>query len=338
VTWLAYNQYTVTGSHTYLNPGSYAVTAHVVDSGGTTLTSAVNTNVQVGDPTVSSVSTTTAMGTYGTGSPIDVTLNFTGPVTITGSPQITLNTSPTEYATYSSGSGTNTLNFTYSVQAGDSAPHLDYTSTSALATNGGTIKDAGNNSFLPALPTPTGASDGLYSQKIAIDAIAPTVTHVYVYWGTTSYDILNVGRDLPWFNLSKLSVVFSENVVNAMSGTNSTLTTTVGSASGLSYNSSNITETWTALNMTSNGIDKLMLSLSSSIQDAYGNSLAAFSQTYYTLPGDFNGDGTVNSLDTVGIRNAIGTLNVLADMDGDGSVTTNDYNLARTRIGTKKLT
>ena len=51
---------------------------------------------------------------------------------MTGTPRIQLNTSPTEYATYSSGTGTNTLTFTYTVASGDSSTRLNYASTTAL--------------------------------------------------------------------------------------------------------------------------------------------------------------------------------------------------------------
>jgi hypothetical protein len=49
------------------------------------------------------------------------------------------------------------------------------------------------------------------------------------------------------------------------------------------------------------------------------------------LPGDFDGDGTVDSLDLVGIRNGIlGSLakglDVWADINGDGVIDINDYN------------
>ena len=52
------------------------------------------------------------------------------------------------------GSGTNTLSFTYTVQAGDTSADLDFTSTSALTLNGGTIRDVAGNNAILALAAP----------------------------------------------------------------------------------------------------------------------------------------------------------------------------------------
>ena len=41
--------------------------------------------------------------------------------------------------------GTDSLAFTYTVQSGDTSSDLDFTSTSALSLNSGTIKDAVGN-------------------------------------------------------------------------------------------------------------------------------------------------------------------------------------------------
>ena len=54
---------------------------------------------------------------------IAVTVGFSDPVVVTGTPQLALNSGGT--ATYSSGSGTSTLTFTYTVAAGQSANPLD---------------------------------------------------------------------------------------------------------------------------------------------------------------------------------------------------------------------
>ena len=70
-------------------------------------------------------------------------------VTVTGTPRLALDIGGvTRYATFASGSGTNTLTFTYNTQAGD----LDLDGiavTSPLDLNGGTIKDLGGNAVSP---------------------------------------------------------------------------------------------------------------------------------------------------------------------------------------------
>ena len=58
-------------------------------------------------PTVTGVTSTTANGTYGVGSVITITVGWSKPVVVTGTPQLALNSGGT--ASYSSGSGTSTL-------------------------------------------------------------------------------------------------------------------------------------------------------------------------------------------------------------------------------------
>ena len=100
-------------------------------------------------PTVSGVTASNANGSYKAGQTIHVQVNFSEPVNVTGTPQLALNTTPAESATYASGTGTSTLTFDYTVQAGDNVATLDYTATNALTLNGGTIADtAGNNATL----------------------------------------------------------------------------------------------------------------------------------------------------------------------------------------------
>ena len=71
-------------------------------------------------PTVSSVSSDIASGSYKVGEVIDIDVIFDQAVTVTGTPQITLETGDTDrVVNYSSGSGGTALTFDYTVQAGD---------------------------------------------------------------------------------------------------------------------------------------------------------------------------------------------------------------------------
>ncbi len=128
-------------------------------------------------PTVSSVSSSTANGSYKAGDAVAVTVNFSESVTVTGTPQITLETGATDRTVnYSSGSGSSTLVFTYTVQAGDTSSDLDYVATTSLALNGGTIADAAGNNATLTLASP-GAANSLGANKaIVIDTTAPTVS------------------------------------------------------------------------------------------------------------------------------------------------------------------
>jgi len=128
-------------------------------------------------PTISSVSSDKAAGSYKAGDVIDIDVVFSEAVTVTGTPQITLETGDTDQTIdYSSGSGTTTLTFNYTVQAGDIASDLDYTSTTALALNGGTIQSSGGDNATLTLPT-VGGSDSLAgNEALVIDTTAPSVS------------------------------------------------------------------------------------------------------------------------------------------------------------------
>ena len=131
-----------------------------------------------GGPSVTSVSASTLDGSYKVGQQISITVTFSDTVTVVGTPYLMLETGTTnQMASYTYGSGTTTLTFTYYVQAGDKSPDLDYVDTNSLDLNGGTIKDeSGNNAANLTLPTP-GAANSLGANKdIVIDTTAPTVS------------------------------------------------------------------------------------------------------------------------------------------------------------------
>jgi hypothetical protein len=109
-------------------------------------------------PSVTGVTSTTANGTYGTGNVINVTVNFDLPVSVTGTPQIALNTVPGGVATYVSGSGTNALTFQYTVVSGQYSAHLDYTSSTALT--GGSITNKSVTAAAANLTLPAPGSAG----------------------------------------------------------------------------------------------------------------------------------------------------------------------------------
>ncbi len=127
-------------------------------------------------PTVTSVYSSTANGTYGINSNIDVTVNFSSPVTVTGTPSLALNSGGT--ANYTSGSGTSSLTFSYQVTEGQSSADLDAASTVAMSLNGGTIKDGSGNAATLTLPAP-GAGGSLGANKnIVVDGVRPTLGSV----------------------------------------------------------------------------------------------------------------------------------------------------------------
>jgi hypothetical protein len=144
-------------------------------------------------PRVTSVNSSTANGTYKIGDVLSIQVNFSEAVTVTGTPQLTLETGATDRAiNYASGSGTSTLTFNYTVQSGDTSADLDYVSTSGLALNAGTIRDATGNNATLTLPSP-GAANSLGSNNaLVIDGVAPTVFYVTSSNADGAYKVLDV--------------------------------------------------------------------------------------------------------------------------------------------------
>ncbi len=150
---------------------SYTDTAGNTGAAGTTPTLAIDTLA----PTVTGVNSSTANATYATGAVVSIQISFSEAVTVTGTPQLTLETGTIDrVVNYASGSGTNTLTFTYTVQAGDASADLDYQSTTALALNGGTIADAAGNAGTLTLVAP-GAANSLGANKAIVIDTAPPV-------------------------------------------------------------------------------------------------------------------------------------------------------------------
>ena len=146
------------------------------------------------------MSSTTASGSYGVGSSISITVSFNQAVDVTGTPQLALNSGGA--ASYSSGSGTSTLTFIYVVAAGENSPKLDYTSTTALSLNGGTIFDTVTNPNAANLTLPAPGSAGSIggTKSIVIDTTATSVTGVS---STTASGSYGVGSSISIIRLSR---------------------------------------------------------------------------------------------------------------------------------------
>ncbi|MEG5192619.1 ELWxxDGT repeat protein, partial [Microcoleus sp. ARI1-A4] len=192
--------------------------------------------------TITNVTATADDGTYGIGATINITATFSEAVTITGTPQLQLETGTTDrFANYTAGSGTPTLTFSYTVQPGDSTLDLQYLTTTAL--NGGTIKDSVNidaNLNLPALASLQSLGG---SKALVIDGIAPTVTSItrktptatltnsnsVTYTVSFSEPVKNL--DIGDFTLNKTGTV-NGNIASVSAATGTTIDVTVNSISG----------------------------------------------------------------------------------------------------------
>ncbi|WP_064965945.1 Ig-like domain-containing protein [Tenacibaculum ovolyticum] len=152
--------------------------AVVINDG--TVTDTNNTTTVISSavaPTVTNVNATTANGTYKVGDNVVITTSFSEVVTVSGTPQITLETGTTDRTINfnGTGSGTNTLQFTYTIQAGDVSADLDYVATNSL-TVGTSIQDSGSKDATLTLVSP-GAANSLGANKaLVIDGNVPTLS------------------------------------------------------------------------------------------------------------------------------------------------------------------
>ncbi len=154
------------------------------NSGGParTATDVIAVTVEATNPVVSLVSTNLPDGGYKVGDTITTTVRFDQVVTVDttgGTPTLLLETGDVDRrAVYVSGSGTDTLTFSYVVQAGDVSARLDYASNAALVLNGATVRSATQFDALLDLPAPGGANALSGSHALQVDGVVPTVSRV----------------------------------------------------------------------------------------------------------------------------------------------------------------
>jgi len=142
-----------------LADGSHTVVASETNAAGATGTASLTFALDTTAPTISSAALTGAgitngTGTVGTGTTVTLTLNMSEVVNVTGTPTISLNDGGT--ATYSGGSGTSALAFTYTVAAGQSTSAL---AISSLNLTGSSVTDSAGNALSLSgvnLGTPSG--------------------------------------------------------------------------------------------------------------------------------------------------------------------------------------
>ncbi|MGH8465991.1 MAG: beta strand repeat-containing protein, partial [Pseudomonas sp.] len=170
--------------------GSTTLTITTDDNGNTgsgglmTDTDILLINVAPTFPQVTDVSAGNLDGNYKVGDTIDVTVTFNQNVlvdTSSGVPTLLLETGLVDRnAIYVSGSGSNTLTFRYTVQAGDSSSDLNYTSSSALALNGARISNASSLDAALTLPGLGDAHSLAAHKNLVVDGVTPKITSVGV--------------------------------------------------------------------------------------------------------------------------------------------------------------
>ncbi|PAU80450.1 hypothetical protein CK501_08365 [Halovibrio salipaludis] len=150
------------------------VNANGAAFGGITGSTELNfSTADVPTPTVTNVTSSATDGTYRGGDTIPLQVTFSETVNVTGTPRLQVDLDGTDKnVSYTSGSGTDTLQFDYDVRTGDSTPELAYTSTSALERNGGSIRSVNQANADLTLPGPGNAgslSDNKNLEIIAAD-------------------------------------------------------------------------------------------------------------------------------------------------------------------------
>ncbi|MBR1215856.1 Ig-like domain-containing protein [Bradyrhizobium sp. JYMT SZCCT0180] len=181
-------------------------------SAGGNLTGSASTSILIA-PTVDSITATTAgnLVNLNAGQVVTLTVHFTDAVDVTGIPVLTLNDG--QVASYSGGTGTNTLTFSYTVAAGDNTPDLKVL---GIDLNGGSIANTSGNAA-----TLTGATADLH---LNIDTTAATVSSMV----TSGSGITAGSGDLNAGHTVTITVNISENVTVDTTGGTPTLTLNSG--------------------------------------------------------------------------------------------------------------
>ncbi|WP_037027459.1 choice-of-anchor U domain-containing protein [Psychromonas aquimarina] len=134
--------------------------------------------VAVYQPKISSVSAVSSDGIYKLGDIIELNVTFDKAVAVTGTPKLELETGGTNRsAEYQSGSGSDRLLFSYTVQSGDSTADLGYLSKTALILNAGSINSV--SSGYPAVLTlavPDSVNSLSANSALVVDGLVPLVT------------------------------------------------------------------------------------------------------------------------------------------------------------------
>lgn len=129
-------------------------------------------------PTITSVSSSKANGSYTIGEQIPILVTFSEAVTSSGTVTVTLETGAVDRTCTFSVTASTTGTCTYTVQAGDASSDLD-------ATVSGTITDAAGNAMVSFTPSSTLAAN----KAIVIDTAAPSISSVASTASTSSASI-----------------------------------------------------------------------------------------------------------------------------------------------------
>ena len=139
---------------------------------GSSLVGNVALAIDTDAPTVTRVDAVSPNGTYYLGKSVSISITFSDPVYVSGSPYLSL--SGGGVAGYASGSGTAVLNFIYGVGRDQFASRLDYSGTSGLGIpTGSAIADAAGNLVNATLAVPGSVGSISFASSISVEGRDP---------------------------------------------------------------------------------------------------------------------------------------------------------------------
>ena len=143
----------------------------------------INSLPKLGGACITNVTSPNSDGSYGVGQIIQINLTFDEAVSVSGIPKLELEfDSQNKNASYTSGSGTKSLIFSYKLTEEDSTQDLNYTGQYALYMDGGTITSTDDSK--PALLTlPTGSKSLAGTKDISVSS--GTLSKFISVWDTT---------------------------------------------------------------------------------------------------------------------------------------------------------
>jgi hypothetical protein len=292
------------------NPNSFWISSEYI-ANNWWQTAVAHVVVQDPSPTIASIATSgtgiaNGNGDLNAGKTVTLTVNFSAAVTVDatgGSPGLTLNDGGT--ATYSGGSGTTALSFSYTVLAGQNTSDLI---VSSLNLNGSTLKDAfGNNANL------SGAANYNPTGILQVDTTAPTIASI----STSGTGIASGNGHLNAGKIVTLTVKFSEAVTVNTTGGSPRLVLNDGGIATYSGGSGTTALTFSYTVLTGQNTPDLTISSldlnGSTVSDGAGNSANPSGATNNNPAGILQIDTapTVASILTTGtgIANGNGDLN-----------------------------
>jgi len=182
------------------------------------------------EPTIFSITSTNANDIYGQGTQIEVTLNFSEPVTLLGGDLIiTLETGDTDReVTISTISSSDTVSGVYTVQAGDVSADL---SVKTVALSGTTLRDAVGNDADLSVPSGQNLDDNkdivvqttctITAGKTGDGTITPEGAVSVLHNGTTNFLIeVGIGRHIADIKTNGSHIAGSPYSDNAFTSTN----------------------------------------------------------------------------------------------------------------------